>query len=231
MRKELVVIAIVAMLIVFPTMGTARRPTPTPTPTPTPLVIVNSQYTGCLDKDGDIGGIKIGILPLFKCGRKESTITWNNATGQGANGKDGKDGVNLTMLSIDNNGDGTYTWHFSDLFNFTTGNLKGEKGEKGEKGDTGGGDTFRYNWRYFNESSPFNSDDVKSVTAQCHGGRVVGGGFRITPNANLTVYESYPSSEVTWTVSGMEINPTDDDWSVTAYAICDGTECYDPAAC
>lgn len=50
---------------------------------------------------------------------------------QGPPGQNGTNGANLTMTSITNNGDGTYTWHFSDGTNFTTGNLTGPQGTPG----------------------------------------------------------------------------------------------------
>jgi hypothetical protein len=55
----------------------------------------------------------------------------------GVNGTDGADGANLTMSSINNNGDGTYTWYFSDGTNYTTGNLTGPQGIQGVAGADG----------------------------------------------------------------------------------------------
>jgi hypothetical protein len=49
----------------------------------------------------------------------------------GTNGIDGLNGTGVNMSQVINNGNGTYTWVFSDGFNFTTGNLTGEKGDSG----------------------------------------------------------------------------------------------------
>ena len=58
----------------------------------------------------------------------------NNFDNLTVTGLNGADGLNLTMDHIDDNGDGTYTWFFSDLTNFTTANLTGAKGDKGDQG-------------------------------------------------------------------------------------------------
>jgi len=55
----------------------------------------------------------------------------------GLNGMDGVNGTSLTMLSITNNFDGTFTWYFSDGTNFTTSNLTGQQGTQGIQGIAG----------------------------------------------------------------------------------------------
>jgi len=55
----------------------------------------------------------------------------------GINGTNGIDGLNLTLNNIINNGDGTYTWNFSDGTLFTTGNLTGPQGLPGVDGING----------------------------------------------------------------------------------------------
>lgn len=52
----------------------------------------------------------------------------------GTNGTNGVNGTSVFMASIFNNGDGTYTWYFSDGFNYTTGNLTGPQGIAGING-------------------------------------------------------------------------------------------------
>lgn len=49
----------------------------------------------------------------------------------------GRNGNNLTLTSVTDNGDYTYTWHYSDGNSSTTGNLRGGTGAKGDKGDIG----------------------------------------------------------------------------------------------
>jgi len=55
----------------------------------------------------------------------------------GTNGVDGLNGTSVNMSSIVNNGDGTYTWYFSDGYNFTTSNLTGMQGVPGVNGTNG----------------------------------------------------------------------------------------------
>jgi len=55
----------------------------------------------------------------------------------GTNGIDGINGTSVNMSSIVNNGDGTYTWYFSDGYNFTTSNLTGPQGIPGINGTNG----------------------------------------------------------------------------------------------
>jgi len=55
----------------------------------------------------------------------------------GINGIDGLNGTSVFMSSITNNLDGTYTWYFSDGYNFTTGNLTGAQGIQGIQGIAG----------------------------------------------------------------------------------------------
>lgn len=69
------------------------------------------------------------------------TITYTNATTStfnvtnGANGIDGIDGTSVTMTSVVNNLNGTYTWNFSDGSTFTTEDLTGPQGLPGEDVD------------------------------------------------------------------------------------------------
>ncbi len=60
--------------------------------------------------------------------------------GIGIQGPAGVDGQDLTVEQIGYNGDGTFTWQFSDGTSYVTPNLKGPKGDTGTagaKGDTG----------------------------------------------------------------------------------------------
>lgn len=60
------------------------------------------------------------------------------ATGdKGDTGIAGSDGADLTVEQIVYNGNGTFTWQFSDGTDYTTPDLRGEKGETGSKGDKG----------------------------------------------------------------------------------------------
>ena len=58
-------------------------------------------------------------------------------TGIGLQGAKGDAGEDLTIEQIVYNGDGTFTWQFSDETTYTTPNLKGPKGDKGDIGLTG----------------------------------------------------------------------------------------------
>ena len=56
---------------------------------------------------------------------------------QGPKGDKGEPGKDLSIKQIISNGDGTFTWEFSDNTFYITPNLKGPKGDKGEKGNKG----------------------------------------------------------------------------------------------
>ena len=56
---------------------------------------------------------------------------------KGDKGVKGDKGEDLTVTQIVYNGDGTFTWLFSDGTNYTTPNLKGPKGDEGEQGPRG----------------------------------------------------------------------------------------------
>lgn len=56
---------------------------------------------------------------------------------KGDTGEKGDDGLDLTIEQIIYNGDGTFTWHFSDESTYTTPDLIGPKGDVGSKGDKG----------------------------------------------------------------------------------------------
>lgn len=74
-----------------------------------------------------------------------------------------------------------------------------------------------------------NSSSPKSVTASCSTGskRVLGGGYVLS---GLTVGEigisasaplvNTPPSPSGWTVIAAEVNPNNNNWTITAYAIC-----------
>lgn len=62
---------------------------------------------------------------------------------QGPAGVDGADGADLTITSIDNIGNGRYTWNFSDGTEYTTDDLRGATGLQGSQGNDGlDGDAF-----------------------------------------------------------------------------------------
>ena len=56
---------------------------------------------------------------------------------QGSKGDTGEAGVDLTIEQIGYDGNGTFTWQFSDGTLFTTPDLRGDKGDTGSKGDKG----------------------------------------------------------------------------------------------
>lgn len=47
----------------------------------------------------------------------------------------GENGLNLTMINVTDNGNYTYTWHYSDGNSSTTSNLRGAQGEQGIQGE------------------------------------------------------------------------------------------------
>ncbi len=56
---------------------------------------------------------------------------------EGPAGVAGTDGADLTVEQISYNGDGTFTWQFSDNTSYTTPDLRGPQGITGAKGDKG----------------------------------------------------------------------------------------------
>jgi hypothetical protein len=74
----------------------------------------------------------------FKQSDDEADWSGGVSFGKGDRGNDGSD---LTLETVIDNDNGTFTWHFSDGSEFTTSDLTGKKGDKGEKGDTGAGAT------------------------------------------------------------------------------------------
>ena len=63
------------------------------------------------------------------------TIGGNGSKGD--QGLNGTNGLNLTMLSVTDNGNYTYTWHYSDGNSSTTSNLQGASGSSGAPGLNG----------------------------------------------------------------------------------------------
>lgn len=56
---------------------------------------------------------------------------------EGPAGIAGTDGADLTVEQISYNGNGTFTWQFSDSTSYTTPDLRGPQGTTGQKGDKG----------------------------------------------------------------------------------------------
>jgi hypothetical protein len=72
------------------------------------------------------------------------------------------------------------------------------------------------------EESEFTSVD-KDFSLQCpEGKQVIGGGARLsTQDDNIAIQSSNPSlNGLTWHVSAVEVNDTDVEWALAAYAIC-----------
>jgi hypothetical protein len=71
------------------------------------------------------------------------------------------------------------------------------------------------------------TDDRKTSTATCTGGRVaIGGGYELTTDVvgddqNLTVVENRATSNTVWTVTAAEddLSPTTN-WTIQAYVTC-----------
>jgi hypothetical protein len=77
----------------------------------------------------------------------------------GTNGIDGINGTSVTISSVVDNFDGTYTWYFSDGYNFTTSNLKGTDGINGTNGINGLNGTDGINGTSVNLTQIINNGD------------------------------------------------------------------------
>lgn len=83
-----------------------------------------------------------------------SLVTWDGVTGTLTVPR-GDTGADLTMTSVVNNLDGTYTWNFSDSTSFTTGNIVGATGATGPQGEQGIQGTAGNTW-YYGTTDPTN---------------------------------------------------------------------------
>jgi len=96
----------------------------------------NYDYGDLLNEPTDLGSFtnNPGYIALLGCNAGEvpqyNGVSWGCAVVNGT----GSPGESVTINSIDNNGDGTYTWRFSDGYNFTTSNLVGPQGTQGIQG-------------------------------------------------------------------------------------------------
>jgi hypothetical protein len=54
----------------------------------------------------------------------------------------------------------------------------------------------------------------------CSPGKKLLGGGGVTTDADAYIYASYPSDDDTWTVIAAEDGNTNNNWTVTAWAIC-----------
>jgi len=104
-----------------------------------------------------------------------ATKTLTVPTLKGDTGDDGEDGKDLTVSNITENGDGTFTWIFSDGTVFTTSDLRGPRGytgddgRKGDKGDplhlvsiTDNGD-YTFTWS-FDDGSVYTTPSLRGHT-------------------------------------------------------------------
>lgn len=105
---------------------------------------------------------------------------------------------------------------------------KGATGSQGVKGDTGAqGPAGVSGWqRIIGTVSPDNEND-KAVTATCPAGKkAIGGGFltsNVSNPSRVVITSSYPSSDGTWTATGIVQNTrftNDGSYSLAAYVIC-----------
>ena len=93
-----------------------------------------NNITGFSDSDNYEPSIVLGQPYQVWIGNK----TWQNISDiLSISGTNGTNGSNLTMTNIVNNGNGTYTWFFSDGTVFTTSNLNGLQGIAGNSGSNG----------------------------------------------------------------------------------------------
>ena len=112
----------------------------------------------------------------------------------------------------------------------------GPAGMQGPKGETGApGAPGILNVERVSASSSTDATSSKQVSATCGEGQVLlGGGYDVNGPASedwiVSVLESYPSSASSWHVRAdalyarisdtADCNCSDDDWSITAWAIC-----------
>lgn len=94
-------------------------------------VIYNNTFTTIINNITIINGTQ-GPQGIPGINGINGTNGINGADGSsGHDGTDGHDGTSVFMDSITDFFNGTFTWHFTDGFNFTTSNLKGPAGASG----------------------------------------------------------------------------------------------------
>jgi len=106
---------------------------------------------------------------------------------------------------------------------------KGDPGVQGPQGNPGPqGVAGISGYEIVTVGSADNSDDGKSIGAQCPSGkRVLGGGVSVSPigginigDPPIAIRESMPFGDFYWQVTAVETKPYPNNWSLQAYAIC-----------
>jgi hypothetical protein len=102
------------------------------------LILNNNNYTTNMYFSNTSTNLTLTIERNGMSDLIASTLLIHGPKGDTGNtGPQGENGTSVNISSVVNNGDGTYTWYFSDGFNFTTGNLTGPQGEQGLPGING----------------------------------------------------------------------------------------------
>jgi len=110
-----------------------------------------------------------------------------------------------------------------------TWNKTGPQGPQGPRGDTGAtgatgtpGASGVSGWELIQVTGATDSSSPKAVNADCPPGKkVVGGGGHASGSLSVAIRGSWPySNGIGWSVSGLELSPTAENWTVYGYAIC-----------
>jgi hypothetical protein len=92
----------------------------------------------------------------------------------------------------------------------------------GPTGATGPAGTVGGTFEIRTVVSALNSNNAKTVTADCPAGKraVGGGGLSSIVNGDVALYESRPLDSDTWQVSAAENTTVSSSWTLTAYVTC-----------
>ena len=107
---------------------------------------------------------------------------------------------------------------------FKAGQLpSGPKGDKGDKGDAGPpGPVGLSGLEIVSQASSSNSFSLKSEVVFCPSGKRVLGGGGATGGAagDVALTNSRPDTPTTWLAVAREVNDTNENWTLTAWAVC-----------
>lgn len=96
----------------------------------------------------------------------------------------------------------------------------GATGPRGATGATGANGASGYE-RIVGATGANDSNEPKTATATCSGGKkVVGGGWVTTLNEDAAISANRATSDTVWSVTAYEGNNTSGNWYLQAYAIC-----------
>jgi hypothetical protein len=202
--------------------------------------VIPNKFTGCLDKEGDLDHVKLGVEPTKLCGKKEAKVSWNilgpmglqglmgPAGADGKNGADGAQGpIGPAGADGKNGADGAQGPAGADGENGADG-AQGPMGPAGVDGNDGAdgaqgpmGPVGISSWERVSAQSFSNKSKDKSILVSCTGTKkLLGGGASLSlTDGNVVIFASYPSTDNTWTAYA-NTRQSDTNWAVTAWAIC-----------